>query len=61
MLSVVLAGHPKLKNDPRKVLDGRDRLQCAMIFELEGLGNEKKEILHGHDRQQAPRFLPVSI
>jgi type II secretory pathway predicted ATPase ExeA len=44
MLSVVLAGHPKLKNDLRR--SSMEEIGSrATIFELEGLGNEKRKYL----------------
>ena len=43
-LSVVLAGHPKLKNDLRR--SSMEEIGSrATIFELEGLGNEKRKYL----------------
>src|SRR6202007_1633873 len=42
MLSVVLAGHPKLKKDLRR--SSMEEIGSrATIFELEGLGSEKKK------------------
>ena len=44
MLSVVLAGHPKLKNDLRR--SSMEEIGSrATIFELEGLGSEKRKYL----------------
>ena len=44
MLSVVLAGHPKLKNDLRR--SSMEEIGSrATIFELEGLGSEKPKYL----------------
>jgi hypothetical protein len=44
MLSVVLAGHPKLKNDLRR--SSMEEIGSrATIFELEGLGSEKRKLL----------------
>jgi hypothetical protein len=44
MLSVVLAGHPKLKNDLRR--SSMEEIGSrASIFELEGLGSEKRKYL----------------
>jgi type II secretory pathway predicted ATPase ExeA len=44
MLSVVLAGHPKLKNDLRR--SSMEEIGSrATIFELEGLGYEKRKYL----------------
>jgi type II secretory pathway predicted ATPase ExeA len=44
MLSVVLAGHPKLKNDLRR--SSMEEIGSrATIFELEGLGHEKRKYL----------------
>jgi type II secretory pathway predicted ATPase ExeA len=44
MLSVVLAGHPKLKNDVRGC-SMEEIGSRATIFELEGLGSEKRKYL----------------
>jgi uncharacterized membrane protein YozB (DUF420 family) len=44
MLSVVLAGHPKLKNDLRRA-SMEEIGSRATIFELEGLGSEKRKYL----------------
>ena len=43
-LSVVLAGHPKLKNDLRRP-SMEEIGSRATIFELEGLGNEKRKYI----------------
>jgi type II secretory pathway predicted ATPase ExeA len=44
MLSVALAGHPKLKNDLRR--SSMEEIGSrATIFELEGLGSEKRKYL----------------
>jgi type II secretory pathway predicted ATPase ExeA len=43
MLSMVLAGHPKLKNDLRR--SSMEEIGSrATIFELESLGSEKRKI-----------------
>ena len=44
MLSVVLAGHPKLKNDLRRS-SIEEIGSRATIFELEGLGSAKRKYL----------------
>ena len=44
MLSVVLAGHPKLKNDLRRPSMGEIGSR-ATLFELEGLGSDKRKYL----------------
>jgi len=60
-LSVVLAGHPKLKNDLQRAAMEEIGAR-ATIFELSGFGSDKKQFLHWLlDQVTSPKTKPETL